>query len=158
MQNLHILIVTVQSCVKENKRMAGSGEVSEGSPSDYNPLQRHVTADRVHGPDAAPARGEAERHPEPFPQDRFGVRTRPAVPLGRRKPAPPARLRTRGRGFPSPDSVLRPGGSRGVRVPPAVSVLSVGLNRYTITDKNAFSAGIPPTGRGNPHPQDSTGP
>ncbi len=34
--------------------------------------------------------GEAERHPEPFPQDRFGVRTRPAVPLGRRKPAPPA--------------------------------------------------------------------
>ena len=74
--------------------------------------------------------GEAERHPEPFPQERFGVRTRPAVPLGRRKPAPPARLRTRGRGLPSPDSVLRPGGSRGVRVPPAVSVLSVGLNRY----------------------------
>ena len=123
------------SVVCEGERTYGSsGEVSEGSPSDHDPLQRHVTAYRVHGPDAAPARSEAERHPEPFPQERFGVRTRPAVPLGRRKPAPPAGLRTRGRGFPSPDSVLRPGGSRGVRVPPAVSVLSAGLNRYKFSD------------------------
>ena len=59
------------SVVCEGEQTYGSsGEVSEGSPSDYDPFQRHVTADRVHGPDAAPARGEAERHPEPFPQDR----------------------------------------------------------------------------------------
>ncbi len=77
-----------------------SGEVSEGTPSDYDPLKLHVTADRVHGPDAAPARGEAERHPEPFPQVRFGVRTRPAAPLGRRKVSAAGGLGTRGRNFP----------------------------------------------------------
>ena len=59
------------SVVCEGEQTYGSsGEVSEGSPSDYDPFQRHVTAYRVHGPDAAPARSEAERHPEPFPQDR----------------------------------------------------------------------------------------
>ena len=59
------------SVVCEGERTYGSsGEVSEGSPSDCDPFQRHVTAYRVHGPDAAPARSEAEGHPEPFPQDR----------------------------------------------------------------------------------------
>ncbi len=59
------------SVVCEGEQMYGSsGEVSEGSPSDYDPFKLHVTAYRVHGPDAAPARSEAERHPEPFPQDR----------------------------------------------------------------------------------------
>ena len=72
--------------------------------------------------------GEAERHPEPFPQVRFGVRTRPAVPLGRRKVSAAGEAQDSGKGFPFPG--LSPGGSRGVRVPPAVSVLSAGLNRY----------------------------
>ncbi len=50
----------------EGERAYGSsGEVSEGTPSDYDQLKLRVTADRVHGPDAAPARGEVERHPEP---------------------------------------------------------------------------------------------
>ena len=100
------------SVVCEREQTYGSsGEVSEGSPSDYDPLQRHVTADRVHGPDAAPARSEAERHPEPFPQERFGVRTRPAVPLGRRKVSAAGEAQDSGKGFPFPG--LSPGGLAG---------------------------------------------
>ena len=90
-----------------------SGEVSEGSPSDYDPFKLHVTADRVHGPDAAPARGEAERHPEPFPQERFGVRTRPAVPLGRRKVSAAGEAQDSGKGFPFPGLRSSPGGLAG---------------------------------------------
>ena len=87
-----------------------SGEVSEGAPSDYKPLKLRVTAYRVHGPDAAPARSEAERHPEPFPQVRFGGRTRPAVPLGRRKVSAAGEAQDSGNGFPFPGLRSSPGG------------------------------------------------
>ena len=112
--------VPVQSCVKENERMAAEGRYRRDLP----PIIIRFSG----------MYGEEERYTEPLPQVRFGVRTRPAAPLGRRKVSAAGGLGTRGRGFPSPDSVLRPGGSRGVRVPPAVSVLSVGLNRYDLSN------------------------
>ncbi len=113
---------TVSVVCEGEQTYGSSGEVSEGSPSDYDPFKLHVT-------------GEAERHPEPFPQERFGVRTRPAVPLGRRKGSAAGEAQDSGKGFPFPGLPSSPGGFAGVRVPPAVSKLSAGLNRYCKSEK-----------------------
>ena len=48
--------VTVQSCVKENKRMAAAGRYRRDLP----PIMIRFSG----------VYGEAERHLEPFPQDR----------------------------------------------------------------------------------------